>query len=137
MIDMPTRLQIDIGNMMRWCDINKLPLNFNKCHIFTASRAMRQIRAVQITVQKPADCSLFSREQKLQNEQCLFDTKTLNLNLSKIEFVRAGKYLVEVINSQNLKKKKSSIMAFALGVYRFVHMFELLLPASFIFQSMD
>lgn len=30
--------QNDINNMMRWYDANKLPVNINKCHIFTASR---------------------------------------------------------------------------------------------------
>lgn len=38
-VDDTERLQADINNMMRWCDENKLPLNLNKCNIFTASRA--------------------------------------------------------------------------------------------------
>ena len=37
------RLQTDINNMMRWCDENRMPLNFNKCNIFTASRVDRPI----------------------------------------------------------------------------------------------
>lgn len=33
-------LQTDINNMMRWCHDNMLPLNINKCNIFSASRAI-------------------------------------------------------------------------------------------------
>lgn len=39
-------LQTDINNLMNWCIENMIPLNANKCNIFTASRATRPIHRV-------------------------------------------------------------------------------------------